>query len=105
MNLLNTQKSSSSSFGTSTKMSCSWILDTGCSHHMSGGRDFLNVLKSTIPYNIKFSNGTSTTAVLDGFAYLNSNFKINYVLYILNLHYNLFFISQLVKDHKCSVTY
>lgn len=81
MNLLNSQKSSSSTLDTlSSKMSCSWILDIGCSHHMSGRREFLNALKSIIPYNVWLPNGTSTTVVQEGYAYLNPTFKINHVL-------------------------
>lgn len=55
LQVLNSQKSSSSTFDTlSGKMNYSWILDADCLHHMVGRRDFLNGLKPSFPILLDF---------------------------------------------------
>lgn len=106
LNLLSSQnqKTTSNLDTLSGKMFYSWILDIGCSHHMTGRQELLAGLHSIFPYIIGLPNGSETTGTQEGFAHLNPNFKIHHVLYIPKLKCNLISVSQLVKEHKCMVT-
>ncbi|KAI5672571.1 hypothetical protein M9H77_12935 [Catharanthus roseus] len=39
-----------------------WILDSGCSHDMTGRKDFLSNLNNVYPYTIRLPNGTKPRA-------------------------------------------
>ncbi|KAI5666937.1 hypothetical protein M9H77_16790 [Catharanthus roseus] len=43
-----------------------WILDSGCSHHMTGRKYFLSNLNNVYPYTIGQPNGTKSIALQEG---------------------------------------
>lgn len=66
--------------------------------------DFLCNLKSIFPYTICLPNGTFATAIHEGYANLSPKLQTNHLLYILHLQCNLVSVSQLVKEHKWSMS-
>lgn len=99
MNLLN-----NSNYASSNKLSGMrnlWILDSGCSTHMTGRVDSLWNLNSIYPYTIGFPNGTEAVALHKETVRLSSELTIHNVLLIPDLKCNLIFLPQLARDNYC----
>lgn len=98
INLLNNKKIFLQFDSLSGKMmSEQWILDTGCSHHMIGRKNFLRNLSSTPPYRIVLPNGTTSIGVEIGSVSLSPQIFIKCVLYIPHLQCILISLSNCLK--------
>jgi hypothetical protein len=82
-----------------------WYLDTGCSTHMTGRRDWFTTLKNTQNNNVKFAD--DSTLAVKGIGDVSIKRKdgkysvISNVLYIPGMKCNLLSIGQLLeKDYK-----
>ena len=76
-----------------------WILDSGCTSHMTGDKTQLNNLNNLNGGTVKFGNNDDAQIVGKGCVSLNGG-KIlcNNVLYIDVLKHNLLSVSQLCKE-------
>lgn len=61
------------------------ILDSGCSHHMTGRRDLFKSIMTTALYTIGMPNGVEAVTTKQGSVALSLNFIIDNVLFILEL--------------------
>ena len=77
----------------------SWILDSGCTSHMTGDNTKLNNLNNFNGGSVKFGNNGDAKIMRKGYVSLNGG-KIlcNKVLYVDGLKHNLLSVSQLCKD-------
>ncbi|KAL9228263.1 hypothetical protein vseg_003863 [Gypsophila vaccaria] len=83
----------------------SWLLDTGCSHHMTGRRDLLeNIQKKTVS-TVGLPNGSHITACEHGTVTLSSTFVLKDVLYVPTLQCDLISVQQLIRENNCLVTF
>ncbi|WVY90763.1 hypothetical protein V8G54_036277 [Vigna mungo] len=84
-----------------TDESCSWYLDTGCSNHMTGRREWLVDLDSSIRSCVKFADNSTIMAEGIGKVLINcKNDKIAYmedVLYVPTMKSNLLSLGQLLE--------
>jgi hypothetical protein len=79
-----------------------WILDSGCSHHMTGNKDLIrNLAPLTIPFSVILGDKSSISAISQGPATLCA---LNlHVLFVPELKVNLISCSQLTSGEKCSI--
>ncbi|KAI5667014.1 hypothetical protein M9H77_16867 [Catharanthus roseus] len=56
---------------------CKRILNSWCSHHMTGIKTFLSNIQPSLPYTITLPNGSKTTGIEMSSVRLDSAFKIN----------------------------
>lgn len=104
LDLLDSKKSSPPDDDTlSDKIKCKWIIDSGCSHHMTGWKTFLSNIKPSHPYTVTLPNGSKTTEVEMGSLCLDSTLQIDNVLHISQLRCNLLSLSQLSKTNNCVI--
>ena len=83
-----------------------WILDSSASDYLSGKMDLFSSLTITSPLpRITLSNGTQTMAKGIGSACPLPSLPLTFVLYVSNSPFNLFFISKLIHDLNCSITF
>lgn len=84
-----------------TDDSCSWYLDTGCSNHMTGRREWLVNLNPSIKSSLKFAdNSTIMVKGIDRVLITCKNDKIAYmddVLYVPTIKSNLLSLGQLLE--------
>lgn len=83
--LLNLLNSNSIQYEKLSGMRNFWILDSGCSHHMTGGVDSLYKLHYICPYTFGLSNGAKTIALQERYARLSPELILRNVLLILDL--------------------
>eukprot|EP00256_Glycine_max_P063245 XP_014633004.1 uncharacterized protein LOC106799314 [Glycine max] len=78
-----------------------WYLDTGCSNHMTGHKDWLCEIDETVKRNIKFGDGKSVMAKGIGKVAIRrvdgSKVTISDVLYVPNMESNLLSLRQLLE--------
>ena len=94
-------------FGTpplpSNRLNGEWIIDTGCSHHVTGNLSCLTNIKEVPPFPIGLPDGKNIVAVKEGDAKLTNNITLTNVLFVPKLHCNLISVSQLSDDLNCCV--
>lgn len=81
-----------------------WILDSGCSHHMKGRKDFLKNLKHVSPYVIGLPNGFEAVATQQGNVSLGLSFWVHNMLFIHKLKCSLISLAQLMRESNFFVT-
>ena len=69
-----------------------WMPDSEASCHMTGLLEFLNGGRDIEPILIELPNGTATLATKRGLISLNSNLRLNHVLFVPQLSCCLIFI-------------
>jgi len=78
-----------------------WYLDTGCSNHMTGHKDWFCEIDETLKRNIKFGDGRSVMAKGIGKVAIRrvdgSKVTISDVLYVPNMESNLLSLGQLLE--------
>jgi len=93
-----------------------WILDSGCSNHMSGNKDWFSELDKNFRHTVKLGNDTRIAVMGKGSVWLNVNRfteVISHVFYISELKNNLLSIGQfqkkclfiLIQNEKCKVSH
>ncbi|XP_006575979.1 uncharacterized protein [Glycine max] len=78
-----------------------WYLDTGCSNHMTGHREWFVSIDDKVKSKIKFANNSSVTAESIGKVMIQrkdgQHSFINDVLYVPNMKNNLLSLGQLLE--------
>lgn len=89
-------------FGTtpspSTRLSGKWLIDTGCSNHVTGDLSLLTHVYGVLSCPIGLPNGQQVCAIHEGSAHLTHHMTLQRVLYVPSLTCNLIFVSQLSDD-------
>nr|ABA93908.1 retrotransposon protein, putative, unclassified [Oryza sativa Japonica Group] len=77
-----------------------WIVDFGCSRHMTGDKNLFSSLKRASKTESIIFGDASTSAVLaTGLVKLNENFQLKNVALVEDLKYNLLSVSQIVDEN------
>ncbi|KHN19804.1 hypothetical protein glysoja_036721, partial [Glycine soja] len=94
-----------------------WYLDTGCSNHMIGRKDWLIDLDESIKKNVRFTDNNTVKAEGLGRVLIHrkdgKRSSINEVLYVPTMHNNLLSLGQLLEkgyktmleDHHMKIFY
>ena len=94
-----------------------WYLDTGCSNHMTGRKDWLIDLDELVKKNVKFADNSTVKAESLGRVLIHKKngkrSSINEVLYVPTMHSNLLSLGQLLEkgyktmleDHHMKIFY
>ncbi|XP_016730564.1 uncharacterized protein [Gossypium hirsutum] len=89
-----------SSFASSSKVRCDWLVDSGCTHHMAADEKLINDLDRSFSSKIKIGNGSIIEAKGRGNVVINTysgNKVISDVLFVPNIDQNLLSVGQLVE--------
>nr|ABB47234.1 retrotransposon protein, putative, Ty1-copia subclass [Oryza sativa Japonica Group] len=77
-----------------------WIVDSGCSRHMTGDKNWFSSLKKASKTESIIFGDASTSAVLaTGLVKVNEKFELKNVAWIEDLKYNLLSVSQIVDEN------
>lgn len=83
-----------------------WVVDSGATEHITYDPDFLdNKIKSELEVPVTIANGTKVPVKGKGSGILKGGTKIDKVLYVPDLNYNLLSIGKLANDLKCVVSF
>ena len=83
-----------------------WILDSGASDHLFGNKDIFSSLTITSPLPmITLVNGTQTLAKGIKSACPLPSLSLTSVLYVSDSPFNIIFVSKLIHDLNCSITF
>ncbi|KAH7569415.1 hypothetical protein JRO89_XS06G0157600 [Xanthoceras sorbifolium] len=81
-----------------------WIIDTGCSNHMTGNISLFESLYDVSPSPVGLPNGNHTTAIKEGKIVLSDGLILKDVLYVPDLNVNLISVSQLLATLNYFIT-
>src|ERR1041384_639707 len=79
-----------------------WVVDSGCSRHMSGERQIFTKIDPLDGGQIKFGNNATGKVV--GIGEVSKDFKFDHVFLVKGLKHNLLSVSQ-ICDNGCRVTF
>ncbi|XP_075503996.1 uncharacterized protein LOC142541332 [Primulina tabacum] len=82
-----------------------WIIDTGCSHHVTGNESCLLNIKAVSSCPVRLPDGQTLAATEEGAVQLTDTILLQNVLYVPNLQCNLISVSQLIDDIDCCVQF
>jgi hypothetical protein len=78
-----------------------WLMYSGCSRHMNGSKKWFSSLYRVIGKEYTtFVDKSRGKVVSRGSIWVNESFVLKDVALVLNLHFNLPFVSQLLEDYK-----
>ncbi|KAG8473238.1 hypothetical protein CXB51_035235 [Gossypium anomalum] len=89
-----------SCFATSSKVSCDWLVDSGCTHHMAADERLFKELDRSFASKIRIGNGNLIEAKGRGNVVINTksgNKVISDVLFVPDIDQNLLSVGQLVE--------
>ncbi|KNA05415.1 hypothetical protein SOVF_190600, partial [Spinacia oleracea] len=86
-------------------LSTRWLIDSGCSNHMSGNRSMFSTLTDATHSPVGLPNGKQVMATKEGTVILSENLTLSNVLYVPDLKCNLISVSQLLVNSHCNVTF
>ena len=72
-----------------------WIIDSGCSHHMTGDKSKFITLNCYDGNSVRFGNDAPCLIKAKGSIKLTNNFSCDNAYYVEGLNYNLLSMSQL----------
>ena len=82
------------------------ILDSGASDHLSGNKDLFSSFTITSPLPmITFANDTQTMAKGIGSTCPLTSLPLTSVIYVLDSPFNIIYVSKLIHDLNCSITF
>ena len=81
------------------------ILDSGAIDHICSSLTHFTSYHQINPISVKLSNGNKVIANYPGHVFLNKNYVIDNVLYILNFNFNLLSIAKLIDNLLCVITF
>ncbi len=71
-----------------------WIVDSGCSWHMTGDKNWLSSLKkASKTESIIFGDASTSVVLTTGLVKINENFELKNVALVEDLKYNLLSVS------------
>ncbi|CAN1338667.1 Retrovirus-related Pol polyprotein from transposon TNT 1-94 [Linum perenne] len=83
-----------------------WILDSGCSDHMTGSKaEFQEFQPCSRMSGVRVADGSIAPVTGIGRVQLTANIQLSPLLYVPNLNCNLVSISQLTKDLHCKAVF
>ena len=83
-----------------------WILDSSASDHLSGNKDLFSSLTITSPLPmIALAHGTQTMAKGIGSTCPLPSLPLTFILSVPDSLFNPIFVSKLIHDLKCSITF
>ncbi|XP_021756883.1 uncharacterized protein LOC110721955 [Chenopodium quinoa] len=80
-----------------------WIIDTGCSHHVTGNLSCLTDVREVSPCNVGLLDGQNVIAMKEGVVKLTEKITLSNVLFVPKLNCNLISVSQLCFTSSCEV--
>ncbi|KAG8501714.1 hypothetical protein CXB51_004760 [Gossypium anomalum] len=89
-----------SCFATSSKVSCNWLVDSGCTYHMAANERLFKELDRSFASKIRIGNGNLIEAKGRGNVVINTksgNKVISNVLFVPDIDQNLLSVGQLVE--------
>jgi hypothetical protein len=76
-----------------------WLIDSGCSHHMTRSSKWFSSLNPVqCKEYITFGDNSKGKVLSRGIIWVNESFILKDVALVLNLHFNLLSVSQLLQD-------
>ncbi|XP_075489647.1 uncharacterized protein LOC142528484 [Primulina tabacum] len=82
-----------------------WIIDNGCSHHVTSDESCLSNIKTVSPCPVGLPDGQTVDATKEGVVRLTDTIVLQHVLFVPKLHCNLISVSQLNDDLNCFVQF
>ena len=80
-------------------MENTWLIDSGCSRHMTGSSKWFSSLNPVIGKEyITFGDNSKGKVLSHGTVQVNESFLLKDVALVSNLHFNLLSVSQLLED-------
>nr|ABA98847.1 retrotransposon protein, putative, unclassified [Oryza sativa Japonica Group] len=77
-----------------------WIVDFGCSRHMTGDKNWFSSLKkASKTESIIFGDAATSAVLATGLVKVNENFELKNVALVEDLKYNLLSVSQIVDEN------
>ncbi|CAN0910966.1 Retrovirus-related Pol polyprotein from transposon TNT 1-94 [Linum grandiflorum] len=93
-------------YSVNSKRCVKWIIDSGCSDHMTGSREVLaNYQTYPKRAGVRIADGSLSPVEGIGRVRINSEIELFPVLYVPTLTCNLVSISQLIKDLSCKAVF
>lgn len=84
----------------------SWIIDSGASDHITHHKDWLKDIRTNQNNNyVTITNGTSISIKNTNNIRLTDRFNLKDVLNVPSFNCNLIFVSRLLNDLTCSITF
>ncbi|BAH91807.1 Os02g0616666 [Oryza sativa Japonica Group] len=78
-----------------------WIVDSGCSRHMTGDKNWFSSLKkASKTESIVFADASTSAVVAIGLVKVNEKFELKNVALVKDLKYNLLSVSQIVDENS-----
>ncbi|PNX75889.1 hypothetical protein L195_g031833, partial [Trifolium pratense] len=103
--LLNAQKTNCNDKMTGEYDTSTWIIDTGCSNHMTGNLKHMRELQDIQSCPVGLPNGEHAAAVKQGSVVLEGGLKLTNVLFVPKLNCNLISVSQMMDELKCVIQF
>ena len=83
-----------------------WVIDSGCSNHMTGNKDHLTSLYTQVEgRHVSFSNKNKGEIIGTGDIMLNKSTKISNMNLVKDLGYNLLSVSQISDQGNNVITF
>lgn len=82
-----------------------WIIDTGCSNHMTGNLNHMRELRDIQSCLVGLPNGEHASAIKEGSIVLEGGLKLDNVLFVPKLTCNLISVSQMMNELKCVIQF
>ncbi|XP_050896672.1 uncharacterized protein LOC127103459 [Lathyrus oleraceus] len=82
-----------------------WIIDTGCSNHMTGNLNRMRELRDIQSCSVGLPNGEHASAIKEGSIVLEGGLKLDNVLFVPKLKCNLISVSQMMNELKCVIQF
>ncbi|XP_074265536.1 uncharacterized protein LOC141587974 [Silene latifolia] len=91
--------------GMKVTLDIKWLIDSGCSHHMTGKRDLLKNIRHEEQFNVSLPDGRIIKAEIHGEVELSKDFVLKDVLFVPTLACDLISVQQLISENNCIVTF
>ncbi|XP_074300286.1 uncharacterized protein LOC141631526 [Silene latifolia] len=91
--------------GMKVTLDVEWLIDSGCSHHMTGKRDLLKNIRHEEQSNVSLPDGRIMKAEIHGEVELSKNFVLKDVLFVPTLTSDIISVQQLISENNCVVSF
>nr|ABA97577.2 retrotransposon protein, putative, unclassified [Oryza sativa Japonica Group] len=76
-----------------------WIVDSGCSRHMTGDKNWFSLKQASKTELIIFGDASTSIVLATGLVKVNDKFELKNVALVEDLKYNLLLVSQIVDEN------
>ncbi|KMT17196.1 hypothetical protein BVRB_2g038990 [Beta vulgaris subsp. vulgaris] len=91
--------------GMNAAINIEWLIDSGCSHHITGRRECLSHIRTMSTSIVGLPDGRKVEACDHGEVVIDKNFVLKDVLYVPTLQCDLISVEQLIRENNCVVTF